>query len=117
MPLPDDDRHPAAGDALANRELATDLGRALAVLPPEQRVAVVLVDAQGYPLDEVSPAARRAGRHGQEPLLPRPGPARRPAQGDAHRPQQGTLAPTAPVQPEEPTPDVGHETPPGGEQP
>jgi RNA polymerase sigma-70 factor (ECF subfamily) len=54
VPLPDDDRHPAAGDALANRELATDLGRALAVLPREQRLAVVLVDAQGYPVDEVA---------------------------------------------------------------
>jgi RNA polymerase sigma-70 factor (ECF subfamily) len=54
VPLPDDDRHPAAGDALANRELATDLGRALAVLPSEQRLAIVLVDAQGYPVDEVA---------------------------------------------------------------
>jgi RNA polymerase sigma-70 factor, ECF subfamily len=54
VPLPDDDRHPAAGDELANRELATDLGRALAVLPAEQRVAVVMVDAQGYPVDEVA---------------------------------------------------------------
>ncbi|MDX6229286.1 MAG: polymerase sigma-70 factor, subfamily [Frankiales bacterium] len=54
VPLPPEDRHPAAGDALANRELATDLGRALAELPPEQRIAVVLVDAQGYPVDEVS---------------------------------------------------------------
>jgi RNA polymerase sigma-70 factor (ECF subfamily) len=54
VPLPEDDRHPAAGDAIANRELATDLDRALAVLPAEQRAAVVLVDAQGYPLDEVS---------------------------------------------------------------
>ena len=54
VPLPDDDRHPAAGDVLANRELATDLGRALAVLPVEQRMAVVLVDAQGYPVDEVA---------------------------------------------------------------
>ncbi|MDX6202289.1 MAG: polymerase sigma-70 factor, subfamily [Frankiales bacterium] len=54
VPLPDDDRHLAAGDALANRELATDLGRALAELPMEQRMAIVLVDAQGYPVDEVA---------------------------------------------------------------
>jgi RNA polymerase sigma-70 factor (ECF subfamily) len=54
VPLPEDDRHPATGDALANRELATDLSRALATLPVEQRMAVVLVDAQGYPLDEVA---------------------------------------------------------------
>ena len=54
VPLPDDDRHLAAGDALANRELATDLGRALATLPTEQRLAIVLVDAQGYPVDEVA---------------------------------------------------------------
>jgi RNA polymerase sigma-70 factor, ECF subfamily len=54
VPLPDDDRHPAAGDALANRELATDLGRALAVLPADQRMAVVLVDGQGYQVDEVA---------------------------------------------------------------
>jgi RNA polymerase sigma-70 factor (ECF subfamily) len=54
VPLPDDDRHPAAGDELANRELATDLSRALAVLPAEQRLAIVMVDAQGYPVDEVA---------------------------------------------------------------
>jgi RNA polymerase sigma-70 factor (ECF subfamily) len=54
VPLPDDDRSPSAKDDLTNRELATDLHRALAVLPVEQRAALVLVDAQGYPLEEVA---------------------------------------------------------------
>src|SRR3954453_5179995 len=54
VPLPDDDLQAAPGDALANRELATDLSRALATLPSEQRTAIVLVDGQGYPVDEVA---------------------------------------------------------------
>ncbi|BEP13157.1 RNA polymerase sigma factor SigM [Acidothermaceae bacterium B102] len=116
VPLPDDDRHPATGDALANRELATDLGRALAVLPPEQRVAVVLVDAQGYPLDEVSRLlgvpvgtvkSRCSRGRARLALLLR----ETPTAGS------GNPGPAVPVQPPEPTSDVDRETPPGGEQP
>ena len=54
VPLPADDVHAASGDPLGNQELATDLARALSTLPSEQRAAVVLVDGQGYPLDEVA---------------------------------------------------------------
>jgi RNA polymerase sigma-70 factor (ECF subfamily) len=108
VPLPDDDRHPAAGDELANRELATDLSRALAVLPAEQRVAVVLVDAQGYPVDEV---ARLLS-------VPVGTVKSRCSRGRARlagllRAADGNPAGSAPVQPEDPTPPSQPE---GGEQ-
>jgi RNA polymerase sigma-70 factor, ECF subfamily len=53
--LPDDDHAPAvARDAYADREVATDVAAALAVLPIEQRAAIVLVDIEGYPVGEVA---------------------------------------------------------------
>jgi RNA polymerase sigma-70 factor (ECF subfamily) len=55
VPLPVDDRAPAApGDDLARAELAADIEAALARLPVEQRIAIVLVDVEGYPVDEVA---------------------------------------------------------------
>jgi RNA polymerase sigma-70 factor (ECF subfamily) len=116
VPLPDDDRHPAAGDALANRELATDLGRALAVLPAEQRVAVVLVDAQGYPLEEVSRLlgvpvgtvkSRCSRGRARLALLLR----------DAQSRDNGNPRSTTPVLPQEPPTDDGPQSTSGGEQP
>jgi RNA polymerase sigma-70 factor (ECF subfamily) len=108
VPLPDDDRHPAAGDALANRELATDLGRALAVLPAEQRVAVVMVDAQGYPVDEVARLL----------AIPVGTVKSRCSRGRARlagllRAAEGNPLGPLPVQPEDPAPPI---QPQGGEQ-
>ena len=54
------------------------------MLPVAQRVAVVLVDVQGWPVAEVAGDAGGAGGHGEEPLRPRPGPA-----GGAARPPAG----------------------------
>lgn len=41
-------------DALGARELAIEINKALAALPPEQRAAVVLVDVEGYSIDEAA---------------------------------------------------------------
>ena len=54
---------------------------ALAQLPPEQRAALVLVDMQGYPVDEAAAILECAARHGEEPLLARAGPGWRPLLG------------------------------------
>ena len=55
VPLPDDaDRIPAQGDAMAARETALVVQEALATLPPEQRAALVLVDVQGYSVDDAA---------------------------------------------------------------
>ncbi len=55
-PLPDDDALlPAApGDAFAARETALVVQEALLTLPVEQRAALVLVDVQGYSVDEAA---------------------------------------------------------------
>jgi RNA polymerase sigma-70 factor, ECF subfamily len=53
-PLPDYDVPDRRPDPLAARELALDLDAALAVLPADQRAALVLVDMYGYPVDEVA---------------------------------------------------------------
>ena len=73
-----------------SRELATATGRAirsrrkeqqsvvaaaLATLNPDQRAALVLVDMEGYSVEEAARNARLRGRHGEEPLRPRPGEA------------------------------------------
>jgi RNA polymerase sigma-70 factor (ECF subfamily) len=54
-PLPDDDHAPSiARDDYADRDTAADVHAALATLPAEQRAAIVLVDIEGYPVDEVA---------------------------------------------------------------
>ncbi len=54
-PLPDDDHAPSiARDDYADRDTAADVNAALATLPAEQRAAIVLVDIEGYPVDEVA---------------------------------------------------------------
>jgi RNA polymerase sigma-70 factor, ECF subfamily len=53
--LPDDDHAPATTrDEFADRDLATDVHAALATLPADQRAALVLVDIEGYPVDQVA---------------------------------------------------------------
>jgi len=55
-PLPDDERlHPAdPTDAIADRDTAMVIEQALATLPAEQRAALVLVDVQGYSVQDAA---------------------------------------------------------------
>jgi len=54
-PLPDDDHAPSTTrDDYADRDTAADVHAALATLPTEQRAAIVLVDIEGYPVEEVA---------------------------------------------------------------
>lgn len=55
VPLPEPEAGPAdPRDRLADRERALDVEAALATLPVEQRAALVLVDVQGYPVEEAA---------------------------------------------------------------
>jgi RNA polymerase sigma-70 factor (ECF subfamily) len=54
VPLPEDATIVDPADAIGRRELSVDLEAALARLPLEQRLAVVLVDVHGYHVDEVA---------------------------------------------------------------
>jgi len=55
-PLPEDEaRHPAdPSDAIGSRVTSIVVEEALATLPVEQRAALVLVDVQGYSVDEAA---------------------------------------------------------------
>ena len=53
--LPDDDHAPAvARDPYDASDVATDVQSALATLPVDQRVAIVLVDIEGYRVDDAA---------------------------------------------------------------
>ena len=56
VPLPEhDSAHPVErDDPLGRRELAWEIDRALRTLPDDQRAAVVLVDVEGYSVDETA---------------------------------------------------------------
>jgi RNA polymerase sigma-70 factor (ECF subfamily) len=54
VPLPQGQDLVAVGDALADRETTLDVEAALAALPPEQRVAIVLVDVHGLPVEQAA---------------------------------------------------------------
>ena len=54
VPLPAGDDVPAAGDPLGDRETVLELEAALAGLPADQRAALVLVDVQGYGVEEAA---------------------------------------------------------------
>jgi RNA polymerase sigma-70 factor (ECF subfamily) len=41
-------------DDLASLELSLEINRAMANLPPDQRAAIVLVDVEGYPVEEAA---------------------------------------------------------------
>ena len=92
VPLPDHDHaHPAdPTDPLGRKELAWEIERALATLPDDQRAALVLVDVQGYPVDQaaailqipVGTVKSRCAR-GRAKLVPLLAPLRNPdAAGD-----------------------------------
>jgi RNA polymerase sigma-70 factor, ECF subfamily len=55
-PLPEDGSRHAADpvDAMGARDLAIDVEQALATLPPMQRAALVLVDIEGYPVEDAA---------------------------------------------------------------
>ena len=85
QPLPDDNEHlPGAvvadpADHMDRREIQLVVTEALAELPEDQRAAVLLVDVEGWSVED---AARMLGcprGHRQEPLLPGPGQARQTA--------------------------------------
>jgi RNA polymerase sigma-70 factor, ECF subfamily len=56
VPLPEhDSAHPVEpSDPLGRRELACEIERALRTLPTDQRAALVLVDVEGYSVDETA---------------------------------------------------------------
>lgn len=56
VPLPEhDSAHPIEpSDPLGRRELAWEIDRALRSLPDDQRAAIVLVDVEGYSVDETA---------------------------------------------------------------
>lgn len=58
VPLPDGEPDSTAFadpvDSIDRREVALEVERALATLPAEQRAAIVLVDMEGWPVDEVA---------------------------------------------------------------
>lgn len=56
VPLPEhDSAHPIEpSDPLGRRELAWEIDRALRTLPAEQRAALVLIDVEGYSVDEAA---------------------------------------------------------------
>jgi RNA polymerase sigma-70 factor (ECF subfamily) len=56
VPIPEhDSAQPVErSDPLGQRELAWEIERALSTLPPDQRAALVLVDVEGYPVDEAA---------------------------------------------------------------
>ena len=65
------------------RDTALAVQAALAQLPAEQRVALVLLDMQGYSVAEIAADARRRRGHREEPLRAWPGPARGAARPSA----------------------------------
>jgi RNA polymerase sigma-70 factor (ECF subfamily) len=102
----------APGDALGDRDTALDVHAALAALPLEQRVALVLVDLSGLPVEEAaavlgvpvgtvkSRCARGRGRLAVllQHLRNHPGPAPVPPVGEATRPTPAPHASTRPGQ-------------------
>jgi RNA polymerase sigma-70 factor (ECF subfamily) len=55
VPLPAEEVGPAtARDEISDRERSLDVAAALATLPADQRLALVLVDVQGYPVAEAA---------------------------------------------------------------
>ena len=120
-PLPDDEsRHPAdPADSIGARETALVVEQALATLPPEQRAAIVLVDIQGYPVEDaarmldcpVGTVKSRCSR-GRARLLPLLQHLRNPDAGPAVPSET-----TAPAEPHGPPVPAEPPAPEGGDQP
>ena len=93
-PLPDDEaRHPAdPRDPIGARVTSLVVEEALATLPVEQRAALVLVDVQGYSVEEAAQILGLRARDGEEPLLAGPRPAAPPA-GPPAEPGRGSARP------------------------
>jgi RNA polymerase sigma-70 factor (ECF subfamily) len=54
VPLPPDEQVPNQRDEYTGRDTAADVSAALRALPAEQRAAIVLVDVEGYPVEEAA---------------------------------------------------------------
>jgi RNA polymerase sigma-70 factor (ECF subfamily) len=106
VPLPEHDSgHPVEPtDPLGRRELAWEIDRALRTLPDEQRAALVLVDVEGYSVDETAdllgiPTGTVKSRcaRGRAKLVPLLAHLRN-RDPDADVPPQGDSAPPRPPQ-------------------
>lgn len=115
VPLPDDaERIPAQGDAMAASETSMQIQDALATLPAEQRAALVLVDVQGWSVDDAArvlgcaPGTVKSrcfrGRAKLAPLLAhlRPGLGNQDANDDVPS-SNGNSSGTTPAAPDEPS--------------
>jgi RNA polymerase sigma-70 factor (ECF subfamily) len=105
VPLPEEDgaRTPRARDSIATHETSLEVTRALATLPYDQRAVLVLVDMQGYSVEEaaqvldIAPGTVKSrcarGRAKLVPLLAhlRPGYSGNPPRGSGVQlPEPGT---------------------------
>ena len=114
VPLPEhDSAHPVEpSDPLGRRELAWEIDRALRTLPDDQRAALILVDVEGYSVDETAqllgiPTGTVKSRcaRGRAKLVPLLGHLRnRPPSDDV------------PVQGDDPSSPQTDQQPPGAEQ-
>jgi RNA polymerase sigma-70 factor (ECF subfamily) len=116
VPLPEHDSgHPVEpSDPLGRRELAWEIDKALRTLPHEQRAALVLVDVEGYSVDETAgllgiPTGTVKSRcaRGRAKLVPLLAHLRN-RDGDADVPPQGRnpdAPPQAPSAPTDPHPN------------
>lgn len=82
-------------DDMGNRELQIELERALAELPDDQRAAIVLVDVEGYSVDETAAildcapgTVKSRCSRGRAKLAARLEHVRNPAKGEGVQPQQ-----------------------------
>jgi RNA polymerase sigma-70 factor (ECF subfamily) len=116
VPMPEDNEPVETRDAIGDRELAMDIEAALATLPEEQRLALLLVDVHGMPVDDVAqllgvPAgtvksrcsrgrARLAGRlgHLRNRSLPSTVPPTGAVPPAGAVPRQTTMQPTEPTE-------------------
>jgi RNA polymerase sigma-70 factor, ECF subfamily len=99
--LPADDAIAEPSDEIARRELSVDLEAALATLPVEQRVTLILVDVHGYHVDEVAAMlgvapgtvkSRCARGRARLAGLLRPEPERAPGNREPRRPVEPDAA-------------------------
>lgn len=116
VPLPDTESAAPAdpSDPLGQRELAWEIERALLTLPDEQRAAVVLVDVEGYSVEEAAalldcPTGTVKSRcsRARAKLVPLLQHLRNPDQGPGVQPGSST----SPTPTSDPAPPTRRETP------